>query len=68
MVVLRGNIDDSIIVEEHTDLRGNVMGDVIVRPGQRLELRGNVMGDLILEGDAEAIVKGNLMGDVRRVM
>jgi hypothetical protein len=60
-----GTIEGPATLERDAALKGQVIGDLTVPEGVRLELYGQVNGDLVVQPGAAVIVHGRVIGAVR---
>jgi cytoskeletal protein CcmA (bactofilin family) len=64
MMIINHKIEGQTRIEQDTELRGMVSGNVTVAPGVMLELRGMVVGRLELERLSKTLLRGMVTGDV----
>lgn len=64
MKMIEHKIEGDTRIEEDTELRGMITGNVMVAPGVTLELRGMVLGSLGLERSSRVYLRGMVTGNV----
>lgn len=64
MHVVQGKIARNLLLEEDTEIRGMVIGNVSVAKGVSLKLTGMVNGHINCRPGSEVVINGTVNGDV----